>query len=76
VKLHGVVGSAEEAQNVATEIGKHRCVSNAKIGKITQVVNSDRQKYVLEYDLKCPEDQPKKKKKPEEPAEKPEVKAP
>jgi general secretion pathway protein L len=70
VKLHGVVGSAEEAQNVANEIGKHRCVSAAKIGKITQVVNSDRQKYVLEFDVKCPEDGPKKKKKPDETAEK------
>jgi general secretion pathway protein L len=76
VKLHGVVGSAEEAQNIATEIGKHRCVSNAKIGKITQVVNSDRQKYVLEYDVKCPEDGPKKKKKADESADKAEGKAP
>jgi general secretion pathway protein L len=62
VKLHGVVGSAEEAQNVATEIDKHQCINAAKIGKITQVVNSDRQKYVLEFDVKCPDDGPKKKK--------------
>jgi general secretion pathway protein L len=70
VKLHGVVGSAAEAQTIESEIGKHRCVSAAKIGKITQVVNSDRQKYVLEFDVKCPEDGPKKKKKAEDAAEK------
>ena len=33
-------------------------------------MNSDRQKYVLEFDVKCPEDGLKKKKKPEESAEK------
>jgi general secretion pathway protein L len=80
VKLHGVVGSAEEAQNIATDVGKIRCISNPKIGKITQVVNSDRQKYVLEFDVKCPEDGPKKKKKaqesPEKTSEKPGADAP
>jgi general secretion pathway protein L len=64
VKMHGIVGSANEAQNISTEIGKHRCVKNAKIGKITQQINSERQKYVLEFDVKCPDD--KKKKKPDE----------
>ncbi|MFO7178204.1 MAG: pilus assembly protein PilM [Pseudomonadota bacterium] len=63
VKIQGVVGSAQDAQAVATELGKHRCVSGAKIGKITQVVNSDRQKYALEFDVRCP-DESKKKKKP------------
>ena len=80
VKMHGVVGSAEEAQNVANEIGNHRCISNSKIGKISQVVNSDRQKYVLEFDVKCPEDGLKKKKKADEAGDKaaanPEEKAP
>lgn len=60
VKIHGIVGSATEAQNIAGEMGKHRCVQNAKIGKITQQINSERQKYVLEFDVKCPDDRKKK----------------
>jgi hypothetical protein len=35
---------------------------SAKIGKVTQVVNGTRQKYVLEYDVKCPGDPGAKKK--------------
>ncbi|HWZ89571.1 MAG TPA: pilus assembly protein PilM [Polyangiaceae bacterium] len=68
VKVNGVVGKTEEAQNVATEIAKNRCVSDAKIVKVSQVVNGDRQKYVLEFDVKCPEDVGPKKKKPAAPA--------
>lgn len=68
VKVNGVVGSASEAQNIASELGKNRCIQNAKIGKLTQQINSDRQKYVLEFDAKCPDD--RKKKKPSESAEK------
>lgn len=74
VKLQGVVGSAAEAQNIATELGKHRCVqlpkSGTMIGKISQAINSERQKYVLEFDVKCP-DERKKRKKPDEPVQKP-----
>jgi general secretion pathway protein L len=69
VKLHGVVGSASEAQNIATELGKVRCIQAPKIGKITQAINSERQKYVLEFDVKCPDDR-KKKKKAEDAADK------
>jgi general secretion pathway protein L len=54
LKVAGVVGSTADAQNIATEIGtKHACIKDAKIGKITQVVNSERQKYVLELDVRC-----------------------
>jgi general secretion pathway protein L len=70
VKVHGIVGKTNEAQDIATELAKHRCFQGAKISKITQQINSERQKYVLELDVKCPDDR-KKKKKPEEGAEKP-----
>jgi hypothetical protein len=33
-----------------------------EISKITQMVNSDRQKYILEFDVICPEDEAAKKK--------------
>ncbi|HEX6276977.1 MAG TPA: pilus assembly protein PilM [Polyangiaceae bacterium] len=62
VRIQGVVGSTADASLVKDEISKHRCTNDAKIGKITQMVNSTRQKYVLEFDVKCPEDAGAKKK--------------
>jgi general secretion pathway protein L len=71
VKVNGIVGTTAEAQNISSKMAENRCVSDAKIAKISQVVNGDRQKYVLEFDVKCPEDAgPKKKPKAaESPAE-------
>ena len=64
VKVNGVVGTTADAQNISSEMAKNRCVSDAKIAKVSQQVNGDRQKYVLEFELKCPEDVgPKKKQK-------------
>jgi general secretion pathway protein L len=64
VRVNGVVGTTAEAQNIASKMAENRCVSDAKVAKVSQVVNGDRQKYVLEFDLKCPEDAgPKKKPK-------------
>jgi general secretion pathway protein L len=68
VKVTGVVGSTADAQTIATEIGKHPCVKDPKISKITQQVGSEKQKYVLELDVRCGDDT---KKKPEKPAEEP-----
>jgi general secretion pathway protein L len=61
LKVAGVVGSTADAQNIATEVGKHPCIKDAKIGKITQQVNSERQKYVLELDVRCVDETKKKK---------------
>lgn len=69
VKIQGVLGTASEAQTVATDIAKVRCLQEAKLGKVTQAINSDRQKYVLDIDVKCP-DEKKKKKKVDEGADK------
>ncbi len=63
VKLRGIVDTAADAKKVAKDIEKIRCVKNVKTGKITQVVNSDRQKYSLEFDVRCLEDQGKSKAK-------------
>ncbi len=57
VKLRGIVGSAEEAQKVAKAFGEHRCISTPDVTKISQVVNTDRERYVLETQVLCPEDQ-------------------
>jgi general secretion pathway protein L len=64
VKVNGVVGKTSEAQDISSKMAENRCVSDAKIAKISQQVGGDRQKYVLELDVKCPEDAgPKKKPK-------------
>ncbi len=63
VKIHGVLGSTDEAQTVAAGMRKQRCVEALKISKVTKAINSERHKYVLEFDLKCPEDKKGTKKK-------------
>lgn len=63
VKINGVVGTTADAQVVSTELAKHRCFSDVKVGKISQVIGSDRQKYVLDFDVKCPGEASKSKKK-------------
>ncbi len=76
-KLNGVVLTQADAQKVANLVKDWQCSKDLKIGKITQVVNDTRQKYTLEFDVRCPEDDTKKpaKKKKEEPAS-PEAKTP
>jgi general secretion pathway protein L len=63
VKINGVVSTTADAQTISSELGKDACFSGVKISKISQVVNSDRQKYVLEFDVKCPGEATKKTKK-------------
>ncbi len=62
VRVQGVVGSTADASLVRDKIAESQCVVDAKIGKVTQVINGTRQKYVLEYDLKCPGEGGTKKK--------------
>jgi general secretion pathway protein L len=63
VKLTGILGSAAEAQEIVSKLKEHRCFQEMRLGKVTQVVNSDRQKYGVEWDVRCPEDQSSKAKK-------------
>lgn len=63
LKLRGLIDKADEAQKIAQALEGHRCFSNAKITKISQVVNSERERYILEADGKCPEDPGFEKKK-------------
>jgi len=62
VRINGIVPTTKDAQDVSTKIAEHRCVSGSKISKVSQVVGDTRQKYVLEFELKCPEDTGVKKK--------------
>ena len=57
VKLTGILGSAAEAQQIVSRLQENRCFSDVRLGKVTQVINSDRQKYGAEWDIRCPEDQ-------------------
>lgn len=68
VRLSGVVTSTADAQTVASTLKSEKCVQEPKIGKITQVVNSDKQKYSIEFDVRCPDDASAKKKKPKDEA--------
>jgi general secretion pathway protein L len=64
VVVRGIVGSIPDAQSIALTLGDDKCLNDVKIKSTTQAIGSDRQKYVLEFDLKCPEDVkivPKKK---------------
>jgi len=64
VVVRGIAGSIPDSQAIAAAVSDYPCMSDAKIKSTNQQVGSDRQKYVLEFDLKCPEDVhavPKKK---------------
>lgn len=56
VIVHGIVGSIPDAQAIRASIAEDRCFSDAKITRTNAQVGGDRQKYVLEFDIKCPED--------------------
>lgn len=55
VKIQGTVDTTEEAQTVVNAISALDCVKDVKTGKITKMINSDRQKYSVEFDLDCSE---------------------
>jgi general secretion pathway protein L len=56
VTVRGVAGSIPEAQSIATALGENKCMNDVKIKSTTQAVGGDRQKYLMEFQLKCPED--------------------
>ncbi len=64
LKIRGLVDSTDEAQRAAKALGEHRCFGEPVITKISQVVNSARERYNLEVDVACPEEvDPSKKPK-------------
>ncbi len=56
VVVRGIVGSIPDAQSIASALGDLPCLGDVKIKNTTQAVGSDRQKYALEFEVKCPED--------------------
>jgi len=64
VVLHAIVGSIPDAESIKTSMKAERCFQDVKITRTTSVVGKeDRQKYVLEFDEKCPEDVKSQKKR-------------
>jgi general secretion pathway protein L len=57
VVVHGIVATVADAEQIRTNMANERCFADTKITRTTKMVGEDRQKYVLEFDLKCPEDQ-------------------
>jgi general secretion pathway protein L len=55
--VHGVVGTIPDTEAITTSLAKDPCFGGAKVTRTTAQVGGDRQKYVLEFDIKCPEDQ-------------------
>jgi general secretion pathway protein L len=72
VTLHGIVDSIPDAQSIAQSLRSEPCFSDVRISRTSAVVGGDRQKYMMEFDLRCPEDQKQKKtaKKADAPEEK------
>lgn len=54
VTIHGIVPTIPDAQEVASALREYRCFQDVKIVRTNQVVGDNRQKYVLELELKCP----------------------
>jgi general secretion pathway protein L len=54
--VRGIVGSIPDAQSISAALSDERCLDDVKIKSTAQAIGSDRQKYVMEFDLKCPED--------------------
>ncbi len=60
--VHGIAGSTADAKSIEASLKNEACFSDVKVTRTNQVVGGERQKYSLEFDVKCPEDQKGKKK--------------
>jgi general secretion pathway protein L len=61
--IHGIVGTIPEAQSIKTSLESERCFQEVNISRFNQQPGTDRQKYVLDIDLRCPGDSGGKKPK-------------
>jgi general secretion pathway protein L len=52
--IHGIVPTIPDAQQIATTLKAVRCFSDVKIVRTNQELGGERQKYAMEFDLKCP----------------------
>jgi len=54
VSIHGIAPTIPDAQQIAAQLKGVRCFQDVKIVRTNQEVGGDRQKYTMEFDLKCP----------------------
>ncbi len=59
VGLRGLVNSPEQAQKIVEALSERRCFKDVTVSKITQEIKGERQKYSMEFDVRC--DEPTKK---------------
>lgn len=59
--IQGTVPSIPDAQTIADKLKEHKCFKDVKISRTAQFTGN-KQKYVLEFDVKCEEKKPAKKK--------------
>ncbi len=52
--IHGIVGTIPEAQSIKTALETETCLQDVNIPHFNQQPGTDRQKYTLEMDLRCP----------------------
>lgn len=72
VTINGVVPSIPDTQTIASNLKNVPCFRDVKVVRTTQAVNAEKQKYVLEFTMRCPgegTDKEKKKDKEGSPAE-------
>jgi len=56
VIVHGIVPTIPDAQAIRAALATERCFTEPKVTRTTAQVGGSNQKYVLEFDIKCPED--------------------
>jgi general secretion pathway protein L len=54
VSVHGIAPTIPDAQQIASQLKSVRCFQDVKIVRTNQEVGGDRQKYTMEFDIKCP----------------------
>ena len=54
VTIHGIVPTIPDAQQIATSLKAVRCFQDVKIVRTNQELGGERQKYALEFEVKCP----------------------
>ena len=53
VTIHGVVPTIDDAQAISKNMGEHKCFRDVKITRTTKLSREAKQKYVLEFNVKC-----------------------
>ncbi len=69
VTINGIVPTIPDTQTIADNLKEVACFRNVKVVRTSQAVNADKQKYVMEFEIRCPgEGTDKDKKKDKESA--------